>query len=354
MLREPRFRARTLLPSLLAGLLATTTAGVTLLSATAHAELKPLTAEQRRIFYGSAQDKLDKKPCIGKKKRVTLTCRDVRHYVRMNEWYHNIWYPYINGIGGGYVGVASDQNLTFIAWARSSYAWLMDYDPVVVQVNRVHKALIKASPTIEGYLAFWERKGSKAAQEAIKKEYADAKDLKMVLQIYRRYRPEIGGSIRQAMRQKKRQRSYWLHRDTDYQYIRKMHQLDRIRIIGGDLLKSTSLRGIGTTAKKLGIKMRIVYTSNAEEFWPYPQSFKDNFLNLPMDEKSVILRTRHTSKYGPRIGSYVYIVHKGKDMQAQLKDPQTKGLWVMMRYRRAGRPGFFTIGRAPHPDSLPK
>lgn len=319
----------------------------------AHAgELQALTAEQRKIFYGSAEDKLDKKPCVGTKKRVTLHCRDVRHYVRMNEWYHEVWHPYIDKIRGGYVGVASDQNLTLIAWARSEVAWLMDYDPVVVKVNRVHKALIKAAPDVASYIALWDRKGRKAAREAISKEYAGHKALKQMLQIYRVYRGEIFGAIKQAMRQGKRKRSYWLHRAEDYAYIRRMHQLDRIRIMGGDLLKEKSMIGIGEAARKLGIPVRIVYTSNAEEFWPYPETFKQNFIRMHMDAKSVVLRTRHSSKYGPRIGSYVYLVQSGQDMQKQLKDPQTKGLWVMMRYRRAGKPGFFTIGLPVKPASL--
>ncbi|PID38878.1 MAG: hypothetical protein CSA24_02835 [Deltaproteobacteria bacterium] len=320
----------------------------------ARAELSPMTAEQRRILYGSAEDKLDKKPCVDTRRRVMLHCKDVRHYVRMNEWYHNIWYPYLKGIGGGYVGVGSDQGLTFIAWARSEYAWQMDYDPVVVRVNLIHKALIKAAPTVDAYMALWERKGQKRALAAIAKEHASRKDLALVKRIYKRYRPEIRGAIRRAYRQKRRQRSYWLHKAEDYAYIRKLHQLDRIRIMGGDLLKNTSLIGIGEAARKLGIKMRVVYTSNAEEFWPYPQNFRDNFIKMPMDAKSIIIRTRHTTKYGPRIGSYVYIVQSGKDFQRQLANKRTKGIWAMMRHRRAGRPGFFTIGMPVHPESMPK
>lgn len=339
---------RSILPGVLCAALVLGSTGA------ARAELSPLTAEQRKIFYGSAEDKLDKKPCVNTRRRVMLHCKDVRHYVRMNEWYHNIWYPYLKGIGGGYVGVGSDQGLTFIAWARSEFAWQMDYDPVVVKVNLIHKALIKAAPTVEAYMALWERKGQKRALAAIAKEHGSRADLGLIKQIYKRYRPEIRGAIRRAYRQKRRQRSYWLHKAEDYAYIRKMHQLDRIRIMGGDLLKSTSLIGIGEAARKLGISMRVVYTSNAEEFWAYPKNFRQNFIKMPMDDKSVIIRTRHTTKYGPRIGSYVYVVQSGKDFQRQLADPQTKGIWVMMRHRRAGRPGFFTIGMPVHRDSMPR
>ena len=314
--------------------------------------LEPLTAAQRSIFYGSAEDHLDKPVCEGTKKRVTLKCRDVRHYVRMNEWHHQVWHPYVKGLGGGYVGVASDQNLTFVAWARSEYVWLMDYDPVVVRVNRVHRALIKAAPTVDAFLKLWSPAGRKQAQQAIRQEYSSSKELKGILSAYRIYQAEIYGAMRQAMAQKKHKRSYWLHDEGDYAYVRKLHQLDRIRVMGGDLLKSTSLIGIGEAARKLGVTIRIAYTSNAEEFWPYPESFKKNFTGLPMDAKSVILRTRHSSKYGPRIGNYVYLVQGGLDMQEQLKHPRTKGLWVMMRYRKAGRPGFFTIGLPVRKESL--
>jgi hypothetical protein len=198
---------------------------------------------------------------------------------------------------------------------------------------------------VKSFLALWDRKGYKQALAIIKKEYGGSKDLQLLLAVYRRYRGEIRSAMRSAMRLKRRRgKAYWLHEEADYAYIRKLHRLDRIRVMGGNLLKSTSMRGIGDTARKLGIKIRSVYTSNAEEFWAFPPSFKQNFINLPMDEKSVILRTRHSSKYGPRLGSYVYVVHGGLHMQRLMKNPRTKGLWSLMRFRRAGRPGFFTIG----------
>lgn len=329
--------------------------GLTLASVSGAAAegVKPLTAAQREILFQTAEDALDKEPCIGTRKRVTLHCRDTRHYVRMNEWHHYIWDPYLRGIGGGYVGIASDQNFTFIAWARSSFAWLLDYDPVVVKVNLIHRAFVRAADTIDGFIALWDRAQRKKARAVLAKEYGSRADLKQIQRIYRAFRREIYATFRR-IRGMHRKPAHWLHSEKDYRYIRQMFLADRIRVMKGDLLKDKSLIGIGKAAKKLGVPVRAIYLSNAEEFWMYPPNFRKNFIQMPMDDKSVVLRTRHTNKYGPRIGSYVYIVQGGKDFQRQLADKRTRGVWTMMRHRKPGRPGFFTIGIPVKPESMPE
>ncbi|MCA9665515.1 MAG: hypothetical protein KC503_08000 [Myxococcales bacterium] len=312
----------------------------------AHPAPPPLSAAQRAIFNGSAEDNLDKKPCIGTRKRVTLKCRDVRHYVRMNEWWHDVWHPYVKDLGGAYVGVASDQAFTFVAWAKSKLAFLMDYDPVVVWINHAHRAFVLESPDIAGYVKLWGRRGRKAGEAVLAKYYKGKhKDYRRIVSAYRRFRGEIGGHFGQVLRRKGR-RFHWLHDQGDYEYVRGMFKNGRVRILKGDLLKDKTLRGIGAVSHKLKVPVRIVYTSNAEEFWPYPKDFRLNFAALYMDQKSVILRTRHSSKYGPRIGSYVYIVQDGQDFAKKLNSGwRWKGVWSMLRDRKAThRPGLFVIG----------
>lgn len=314
-----------------------------------------LTDAQRAIFFGSKEDVLTRKPCKGFRAKIMMNCRDDRHYVRMNEWYHQVWKPYLDNIRGGHVGIASDQNLTFIAWARSEWAWLLDYDPVVVWVNKVHRAFFRASKTRKALLALWERKNRVRARKILEKEYAGDKELKQILKAYRFYRVEIGGTFKRIV-SGRATKAHWLQTKSDFDYLRALYLADRIRVMKGDLLKGGTVTGIGDAARKLGVTIRSIYTSNAEEFWgPYPQTFRKAFINLPMDDKTVLLRTRHTSRYGPRIGSYVYIVQGGKDFQKRLADPKTRRVNSMMEHRKKGRPGFFTIGIPVRPESfLPK
>lgn len=304
----------------------------------------PLTAAERAIFYGSPEDVLDKPTCLPGGARVTRSCRDAKSYVHMNEWHHEVYRPYIQGIGGGYLGIASDQAFTFIAWARSELAWMMDYDPVVVAINRAHRALILHSADIDQYLQRFTAAGSAEALALIEKEYAGHPDRDQIVGAFRALHADVGEHLRHVRGMGQGRPFHWLHDQKDYDYVRAMFQADRIRILKGDLLKGGTVAGIAEAARQLKVPVRVIYLSNAEEFWPYPQPLRKSFAALPMDEQTVVLRTRHSPKYGPPIDSYIYVVQGGLDFQRALQDPRATGVWSMLERRKAGAPGFFTIG----------
>lgn len=299
----------------------------------------PLTAKQRSILYGSPQDRLTKQVCTGRA-RVTTKCRDKSHYIASNEYFHQMYRPFIEGLGGGHIGVGTEQNFIFIAWERSRFAWMMDYDPVVVRVNLVHRALILRSKNRREYINCWKtgRKNIRRVVKILRSFYAKHPERKAILEAYRYARRRINWQHHLFQKRRFHWNYYrsrplkkserlpftdnrdfaWLHKESWYQYIRKMFQTGRIRIMKGDLLATKSLMGIGHAAKKLGVKIRSLYMSNAEEFWKYPATFRANVRNLPMDKKSLILRTRFSSKYGPRLDAWIYIVQNGLDFQKRL------------------------------------
>ena len=318
---------------------------------TGRADPAALPAKDREAFCGSEEDLLDKKVCEGTRKRVMLTCRDATSYVVMNEWYHELWRPYLEKAGGAYVGIASDQNFTLIAWQRAELAWMMDYDPLVVRVNQMHVAFIKASESIEVYLARFDKAEREKSQTLLRKEYEKHAELKEILAAHRGLANSIGAHLRKVRSVGKRRVSHWLHSAEDYAYLRALIQAGRLRVLKGDLLKDKTLAGIGKVSHQLKVPVRAIYLSNAEEFWPYPRTFRNNFIGLNMDDRTVVLRTRHSNKYGPKIGQYLYIVQGGKDFQKRLADAATHGLWNMMNARQPGRPGFFTIGIPVRPES---
>src|SRR5690606_20452462 len=68
----------------------------------------------------------------------------------------------------------------------------------------------------------------------------------------------------------------------------------RIRALRGNLKGPTTLYGIGEAARKMGVPIRVFYPSNAEEyklFRPYGPQFTKNLRNLPVDDRSLVLRT---------------------------------------------------------------
>jgi hypothetical protein len=119
----------------------------------------------------------------------------------------------------------------------------------------------------------------------------------------------------------------WLRNPDNYAYIRHLYMQERISIHGGDLLKDKTLYNIGEAAKKLGIKIRVYYPSNAEEFWKFTENYKRNVLNLPFDEASVVIRTVHeypwhvTDRAGGELGFWHYVVHGAYNYQKKLQYP---------------------------------
>lgn len=309
--------------------------------------LSPLAREKIAKLHKTEEDKLLKKACL-KGRRVTLTCRDRLHYVHTNELYHDVYRKYLENRGGGYIGVGSDQNLTLIAWARSDFAWLMDYDPVVVWVNLINRALILHAKTRHEFIALWETKNWPKAQGIVSQEYSKHPDLTSIEMTHKQFAARL--QFHYLKRVQRWRKTWvpvdysWLHSDKDYGFIRQMFQANRIRVMKGDLLLEKSLTGVGQISHQTQVPIRVVYLSNAEQFWPYPEQFRKNFRGLFMDKQSIILRTIFTTAYGaPLDRSWIYVVQSGQHFQEQLADKKAEKIWHMMKFRQWVSPGLFAI-----------
>jgi hypothetical protein len=312
----------------------------------------PLSDADRAIFLGSTEDVLDKPKCEAEtSKRVTLKCRDPESYVHTNEWHLDEFRPYITGLGGAYVGIGSDQGLTLIAWQKPELAWLLDYDVAVVAMNRIIRAFVIHSEDPAAFAARW-KKGRTAKADAIallEQEYAGDPDLDRILRTHARYRDKMRRYFDKMLAYAARKRDFhFLHDPADYAYVRAMYQAGRIRILGGDLLRDRSVAGIAAAAKQLNQTVRVLYLSNAEQYWSYTSTFRTNMRGLPLDDRSVVLRLLWNQRWGPeKLGPFFYIVQAGLDFQAKLEAPERKRVSKMMRERTPGRTGVFAIGMTP-------
>ena len=243
-------------------------------------EVPPLTAEQRAIFWSVPEEALDRPPI------------DERHYVQSNEPEHDDWFLFVDGVGGGYLGVGSDQNYTLLAHARSEFVWLMDYDVVVTQAHRIFRALILASESPEAFLGRWERREAGTTTRLLEESCAGDADVRELVDLYLDAVPSVRSYFRRvAARNVEGYPSSWLADPALYRYVRRMFETDRIRIVKGDLLGETLLAGIVAAQERLGVPMRVVYLSNAEQYFLYDDSFRAAFRSMPYDAASVILRT---------------------------------------------------------------
>lgn len=238
--------------------------------------------DTQQAFFSSPEETL--KPTIWDTGDTTVT----------NEDRLEIYEPHIRGIGGGYFGVGSIQNFTLAAWARSEYIWLMDFTRVVVAANKIHTVFLKRLATPEDHRRMWDKKKSAAeADKIFDEEFKGNPDLAFIKESYRKASPYLMitfGFLDKL--NKKRPYKFWLNDQEQYNYLKKLAQENRIRALKGDLNGETTVQGIAAAAKQMGVPMRILYYSNAEEYFRgYKPNFKKSFTQMPVDEKSLVVRT---------------------------------------------------------------
>lgn len=306
------------------------------------------TADQLKTFTSIKEDVLAKQVCE-QKGRSFVDCRDPNHYIKTNEPRLHVWRPYLENVGGGYTGVGIDQNYTFIAHARSEWAWLFDYDPAVVHLHWILRAVILDSPDRKAFLAHYTPEAKESVLELLSKTYAGNPERAAYRELYaisraslaKYYEHQVEGEVsipdivkaptaekdaplRKAgvkVGEESADPSFgWLATEESYQYIRMMYQQGRIHILKGDMLAKNTMQGIGAAARAMGVTIRIYYPSNAPECWPFTEQYKKNVLALPFDDRSVVLQTLSGIKggYAKQIGYWHYNVQSGLQQQELL------------------------------------
>jgi hypothetical protein len=94
-----------------------------------------------------------------------------------------------------------------------------------------------------------------------------------------------------------------------------MLKAGRIRALSANLLDKKGVIGVGETARKMGVPIRLIYLSNAEGYWKYSKQFKANIRSLPTDEKGIVLRTMST---WPTNKDYTYVAQRIEQYQEWL------------------------------------
>jgi hypothetical protein len=247
------------------------------------------TPKELAAFGAIVEDTLDVPVCDAPG-RSFADCRDPRSYLKTNEPKIGVVLPYIANLGGGYVGVASDQNYTFVAHARSQWVWLFDYDENVVRWHKVLRALILAAPDRQAFVSFFLADNERAAREALGRFADDKDDPAKLMTLFR----AASGHLLSYYRKQQQSRSFsysWLGSDSSYEYIRSLYQKGRMNAFRGNMLDVHTMKTIGDAARALGIPVRIYYPSNAPEFWPFTEQYRQNVRGLPFDDHSVVVQT---------------------------------------------------------------
>lgn len=304
----------------------------------------PLSAEQQVLVQSTKQE--------------TLPEPTWARYVMSNEWRHDVLFPKLAGLGGVFVGVATDQNYTMAAAARAELLVTMDYDSDVVMTHRIYHHFIGASPTAEELRSYYTEGGAQKAMALLDQVAKTQKEAAHLKRVYLRYRQRLAIYLHQVAKLRVgARRPTWLGDPTAYSYIRSLVKGGRVRAVQGDLNGTTTLRSIGETARALKLPIRAVYTSNAEGFFSYSQALKESLASLPHDEKTVIVRTYKRGMAAPEGDLWHYNVHKLDDFllrSATPGYPNVAAIMTDMRTTQEGRKRIEPVGVSYYDEGVPK
>ena len=238
--------------------------------------------------------------------------------------------------GGVYLGVAPEQNFTYIAALRPKMAFIVDIRRENMVEMLLYKALFEMSATRADFVSrlFSRQVGSVGPQASVDTLFAalggrgntqffqqnlqgikdhlqkthgfvlTAKDTRTIEYIYNAFfrgGPDAslttyGTSYQLLMRQtdgQGRNRNF-LASDSNYQFVRQMQQKNLIVPVVGDFAGPKALRSVATYIRDHNATVSAFYVSNVEEYISSPRSvwsaYCRNLASLPTSPTSTFIR----------------------------------------------------------------
>ncbi|MFN3202661.1 MAG: hypothetical protein ACE366_29990 [Bradymonadia bacterium] len=276
----------------------------------------PLDEAHKRLFWDTAEDKAPELLLASRKELQG------RHYLTGDERNLHKFHDTIKGIGGAYMGVGTDQAYLFADWMKAELVWLTDYDPWVRHLHWAYVGFFKEADSREAFLGLWEKQHLKKATSLLKIIYAEHPDRDHIIRVFKIARPKV---VRRFKRLKatlpKAGIPSFVTDDASYAFIRKLVMADRVRPMLCNLIGEQAMKGLGDASRALGVPIRVLYVSNAEEYWPFKKVYRENIKALNFAEDGWLLRTVASMKSN---GDYRYNAHLGRNFQEWLDQPWVK------------------------------
>jgi hypothetical protein len=280
------------------------------------------------------------------------------HYPASNERRIDLFWNLLDSLGGAYLGVGTDQNLSFAARAKSEYIFLVDFDPEIVKVNRLHIFFLKNAQNYLEFKNFWMRKNRESTIKFLQdRSGTEFSDLQIGFNIG--LKPGIG--VPERLQEldymaKHFHLTTFSNDDDDFQFLRKRALENRIIAVNGDLTGSVTLKELSRKLSQAGLTINVFYTSNAEEYFAFPTNFRENIKSMPISEKSVLIRTITAGaksmgypdgeKY-PDSFPFHYNYQKIGNLKKWMKYPKEFNIPFLLKYRTNIEKGFSKIEQDP-------
>ncbi len=241
------------------------------------------------------------------------------YYFRSNELRHDLLADDLRGRGGAVVGVGPDQLYTMAALASAELIVGTDYDARIPALHRLYGVLVPRSETAPDLIAHFapEREAETSALLRAELEPGDEQPIRM----FERLRQALYEYLqRQHAREHRQAPTTWMADPAYYAHVRDLFRAGRVVARTGDLTGTTTVRAVGAALRELGIPMRVLYLSNADQFFRYTDDFIANVEALPTDEKTIVVRSiRNPELPNARRDRWHYIIQEHADFLERLK-----------------------------------
>jgi hypothetical protein len=220
----------------------------------------------------------------------------------------------------------------------------MDFDIYITDLHKIYAMLFLEAETPEAFLELWGKKKRKFVQDLIKEKYPE--DSKNLLKIFNRCQKYISSRLQRVKRiHLKKKIPVFVTDQEIYTYIRKLHQDGKVFPIRGDLTQAQAMKSISDAARNAKLAVRVVYMSNAEQYFKYSTQYRKNFQDMFIDDKSLVLRTM------PSGDTYHYYIQKAEDFNEWLANEKVNNVRTLFKQRKKvskkGAGYAYEIGKPP-------
>ncbi|MBR4985121.1 MAG: hypothetical protein IKY83_05205, partial [Proteobacteria bacterium] len=243
------------------------------------------------------------------------------HYWVSNENAHYVWYPYIKDRGGVLSGVGTDQVYMLAAWSNASIVIPMDFDRMITNLHFAYGAAFLASDNIEEFRTYWKKENSAKMKAALEKYFPDHAEaafkawktgcsevIARFNRIKRKY-TVLGTYLKDKAKAEPKQYGAnakkfseplgtFITDEAQFKRIKTLWENHRVFPVCGDLTGDKAMIDIAKALNDSGLKMTILYPSNAEHYFEYGAKYRRNIVNMPFADNSLVLRTRQMRSLG--------------------------------------------------------
>lgn len=273
------------------------------------------------------------------------------HYWVSDEQRHDLFRESIADSGGVFIGLGTDQNYLMAAWAKPEVLIPLDFDQAVVDLHFVFRAIFLNAPTPQAFIDLWQEKKEGETRALLKEVYADKSPAfrKGVLRAFKVGARFVRRRLNRIVKKFGRlEVPTFLSDQTQYQYIVDMFRTKRVFPVRGDLTATRTLRQVATAAKSVGLTIRTLYLSNAEQYFKYTAEYRENMFALPFDDRTKVIRTVGTKKPWTADGVYDYVCQTGDNFRTWLSHKKTFNVWTIVQARKVDKKtGFSRVTKVP-------